>query len=151
MWTLLRLTMMVRMPLFSLSCSAESAYHYLPPLLHTHTHIHTGRTAVHWAAMLDNLEALKLLIRQGPDTLKDAQDNKVHHSSFLLPLDKKFTLSLFSSFTFSLHCFSRPFSPSLPPSRPLSSSPLPPSPSLPSSFRARQLSSWLAERGVQAA
>jgi len=37
-----------------------------------------GRTAVHWAAVVDNLEALKLLIRQGPDTLKDAQDNKVH-------------------------------------------------------------------------
>ena len=36
-----------------------------------------GRTAVHWAAMVDNLEALKLLIRHGPDTIKDAQDNKV--------------------------------------------------------------------------
>ncbi len=36
-----------------------------------------GRTAVHWAAMVDNLEALKLLIRQGPDAIKDAQDSKV--------------------------------------------------------------------------
>ena len=36
-----------------------------------------GHTAVHWAAMVDNLEALKLLIRQGPDAVKDAQDNKV--------------------------------------------------------------------------
>ena len=36
-----------------------------------------GRTAVHWSAMVDNLEALKLLIRQGPDAVKDAQDNKV--------------------------------------------------------------------------
>ena len=53
-------------------------------LLHTHvqmcvhtTHTHTGRTAVHWAAVLGNLEALQLLIRQGPDKLKDFQDNKV--------------------------------------------------------------------------
>ena len=36
-----------------------------------------GRTALHWAAMVDNLEALKLLIRHGPETIKDAQDNKV--------------------------------------------------------------------------
>ena len=36
-----------------------------------------GRTAVHWAAMVNNVEALKLLIRQGPDTIKDTQDNKV--------------------------------------------------------------------------
>ena len=37
----------------------------------------TGRTAVHWAAMTEHVEALKLLIRQGPDTIKDAQDSKV--------------------------------------------------------------------------
>ena len=36
-----------------------------------------GRTALHWAAMVDNLDALKLLIRHGPETIKDAQDNKV--------------------------------------------------------------------------
>ena len=36
-----------------------------------------GRTAVHWAAMVDNLDALKQLIRQGPDAIKDAQDSKV--------------------------------------------------------------------------
>lgn len=36
-----------------------------------------GCTAVHWAAVLNNLETLKLLIRQGPDTIKDQQDNKV--------------------------------------------------------------------------
>ena len=36
-----------------------------------------GRTAVHWAAMVNNVEALKLLIRQGPDTIKDTQDSKV--------------------------------------------------------------------------
>ena len=36
-----------------------------------------GRTAVHWAAMTENVEALKLLIRKGPDTIMDAQDNKV--------------------------------------------------------------------------
>lgn len=40
-------------------------------------HSCTGRTAVHWAAVVDNLEALKLLIRQGPDTIKDQQDSKV--------------------------------------------------------------------------
>ena len=44
---------------------------------HNTTHTHTGRTAVHWAAVLGNLEALQLLIRQGPDKLKDFQDNKV--------------------------------------------------------------------------
>ena len=37
----------------------------------------TGRTAVHWAAMTEHVEVLKLLIRQGPHTIKDAQDNKV--------------------------------------------------------------------------
>ena len=36
-----------------------------------------GRTAVHWAAMVDNYDALRMLISRGPDTIKDAQDNKV--------------------------------------------------------------------------
>ena len=36
-----------------------------------------GRTAVHWAAMVDNYEALRILISRGPDTIKDAQDCKV--------------------------------------------------------------------------
>ena len=36
-----------------------------------------GRTAVHWSAMVDNYEALRMLISRGPDTIKDAQDNKV--------------------------------------------------------------------------
>lgn len=36
-----------------------------------------GRTAVHWAAMVDNYEALRMLISRGPDTIKDAQDSKV--------------------------------------------------------------------------
>ena len=46
---------------------------YPPPSLS----LLVGRTAVHWAAMVNNTEALKLLIRQGPDTIKDTQDNKV--------------------------------------------------------------------------
>lgn len=37
-----------------------------------------GHTAVHWAAMVDNLEALRILVSRGPDTIKDAQDNKVN-------------------------------------------------------------------------
>lgn len=41
-----------------------------------------GRTAVHWAAVINNLEALKLLIRQGPDTIKDQQDSKVGGQNF---------------------------------------------------------------------
>ena len=32
---------------------------------------------MHWAAMVDNLDALKLLISHGPDTIKDVQNNKV--------------------------------------------------------------------------
>ena len=36
-----------------------------------------GRTAVHWAAMVDNIEALRVLIKCGAETIKDAQDNKV--------------------------------------------------------------------------
>lgn len=39
--------------------------------------LHSGRTAVHWAAMLNNVEALKLLVRQGPDNVKDASNIKV--------------------------------------------------------------------------
>lgn len=41
-----------------------------------------GRTAVHWSAMVDNLDALKMLIRQGPDAIKDAQDSKVEITVF---------------------------------------------------------------------
>ena len=37
-----------------------------------------GRTAVHWAAMVDNIEALRMLVKCGSETIKDAQDNKVH-------------------------------------------------------------------------
>lgn len=36
-----------------------------------------GRTAVHWSAMVDNYDALRMLISRGPDTIKDAQDSKV--------------------------------------------------------------------------
>lgn len=36
-----------------------------------------GRTAVHWAAMVDNIEALRVLVKCGAETIKDAQDNKV--------------------------------------------------------------------------
>ena len=36
-----------------------------------------GRTAVHWAAMVDNIEALRMLVKCGSETIKDAQDNKV--------------------------------------------------------------------------
>ena len=36
-----------------------------------------GRTAVHWAGMVNNYDALKELIKRGPDTIKDAQDSKV--------------------------------------------------------------------------
>ena len=36
-----------------------------------------GRTAVHWAAMVDNVEALRMLVKCGSETIKDAQDNKV--------------------------------------------------------------------------
>ena len=36
-----------------------------------------GRTAVHWAAMVDNLDALRMLVSRGPDTIKDTQDCKV--------------------------------------------------------------------------
>lgn len=36
-----------------------------------------GRTAVHWAAMVDNIEALRILVKCGAETIKDAQDSKV--------------------------------------------------------------------------
>ena len=36
-----------------------------------------GRTALHWAAMVNNYEALKELMKQTPVYLKDAQDSKV--------------------------------------------------------------------------
>ena len=36
-----------------------------------------GRTAVHWAAMVDNIEALRMLVKCGSETIKDAQDSKV--------------------------------------------------------------------------
>lgn len=42
-----------------------------------------GRTAIHWAAVINNVDALKLLMRQGPETLKDAQDNKGQTALFL--------------------------------------------------------------------
>ena len=45
-----------------------------------------GHTALHWAAIVDNLKALKVLIRHGPETIKDAQDNKVCLSLLLLLL-----------------------------------------------------------------
>ena len=38
---------------------------------------HDGRTAVHWAGMVNNYDALKELMKFGPDTIKDAQDSKV--------------------------------------------------------------------------
>ena len=38
-----------------------------------------GRTAVHWAAMMGNLEALKELVSHGPDTIKDVQNVKVRN------------------------------------------------------------------------
>ena len=37
----------------------------------------SGRTAVHWAAMLNNIEGLKLLVSQGPDNVIDASNSKV--------------------------------------------------------------------------
>ena len=40
-----------------------------------------GRTAVHWAAMVDNVEALRMLVSRGPDTIKDAQDHKVQRET----------------------------------------------------------------------
>ena len=60
MYSLSLLTLALSFPLFSPPPP-------LPP----------GRTAVHWAAMVNFVVALKLLIRQGPDTIKDTQDNKV--------------------------------------------------------------------------
>ena len=49
-------------------------------LLHLLSSSPSGRTAVHWAAMVDNLDALKLLVSHGPDTIKDVQNNKVRKS-----------------------------------------------------------------------
>ena len=42
-----------------------------------------GRTAVHWAAMINNVDALKLLVKQGPDNVKDAPDHKGETALFL--------------------------------------------------------------------
>ena len=70
-----------------------------------------GRTALHWAAMLGNLQALKLIIRCGPEMIKDARDHKVCFVSIslsllsfdflgppFLSLPPHFLLSVFSSF-----------------------------------------------------
>lgn len=42
-----------------------------------------GRTAVHWSAMINNVEALRLLIKQGPDNVKDAPNLKGETALFL--------------------------------------------------------------------
>lgn len=42
-----------------------------------------GRTAVHWAAMVDNVEALRMLVKCGAETSKDAQDSKGQTPLFL--------------------------------------------------------------------
>lgn len=43
----------------------------------------TGRTAVHWAAMINNVEALKILITKGPDNIKDAPNGRGETALFL--------------------------------------------------------------------
>ena len=42
-----------------------------------------GRTAVHWAAMINSIDALRLLIKQGPDNVKDAPNHKGETALFL--------------------------------------------------------------------
>ncbi|NP_001266228.1 neurogenic locus notch homolog precursor [Amphimedon queenslandica] len=42
-----------------------------------------GRTAVHWAAMINNIEALKMLIKQGPDNIKDAPNGRGETALYL--------------------------------------------------------------------
>ncbi len=63
--------------------SNNNNYHYRDIFIIIVITITIGRTAVHWAAMINNVDALRLLIKQGPDNVKDAPNHKGETALFL--------------------------------------------------------------------